>query len=131
MSTEGPSTPEVPGQNPSGYSKDERMWGMLCHLSALSGLLTAGAGNIVGPIVVWMLKKNDFPFVDDQGKESVNFQISMLIYGAVAAILSLVGIGILIGIAIAIFDLVQVVMASMKANDGVAYRYPLNLRLIK
>ena len=110
-------------------SKDEKMWGMLCHLSALAGFVIP-FGNIIGPLVVWMLKKDEFPHVDDQGKEALNFQISMTIYFIVGAILILVAIGIVIIPILGIFWLIMIVIASIKANDGEKYRYPFTIRLV-
>jgi len=110
-------------------SKDEKMWGMLCHLSALAGFVIP-FGNIIGPLVVWMLKKDEFPHVDDQGKEALNFQISMTIYFIVGAILILVAIGIVILPILGIFWLIMIVIASIKANDGEKYRYPFTIRLV-
>ena len=115
----------------SEISKDERMWGMLCHLSALTGFFTGGLGNIIAPRVVWLIKKEEMPFVDEQGKEALNFQITMLIAALVSGVLMLVLIGFLLIFVVAIFDLVMVIIASIKANDGEHYRYPFTLRLIK
>jgi len=103
---------------------------MLCHLLAFAGLVIP-LGSIVGPLVVWLLKREDHPFIDDQGRESLNFQISMLIYTIVAAILVFVLIGVLLLLALFVFWFVMVIIASINANSGVAYRYPLNLRLIR
>ena len=63
------------------------MWAGFCHLAALAGYVVPMVGNIVGPLVVWLMKKEEYPLVDDQGKESINFQISILIYVAVSAVL--------------------------------------------
>lgn len=109
--------------------KDENMWGMLCHLSALAGFVIP-FGNIIAPLVIWMLKKDEFPHVDDQGKESLNFQISLTIYVIVGAILVLIAIGFLILLFLAVYGLVMIVIASIKANEGVKYRYPFTIRLI-
>lgn len=111
--------------------KDARLWGMLCHLTALSLFIGVPFGNILGPLVVWLIKKEEFPFVDDQGKESLNFQVSITIYAAVSGILVFVIIGIPLLIALAVLSLVLVVMASLKANDGVPYRYPLTIRFFR
>lgn len=108
----------------------ERTWAMFSHLSALAGYIIP-FGNIIGPLVVWQLKKNELPLVDDQGKEAVNFQISVTIYVVVAAILSLIGIGFLLLGAVALFNIVMLVVAALKANEGVRYRYPLSIRLVK
>jgi uncharacterized protein len=111
-------------------SKDERMWGMFCHLIAFSGYLIP-LGSLIGPLVIWLIKKEEMPFVDDQGKESLNFQLTMLIAFIISAILAFVLIGfLLIGVLI-IYQIVVVIMASVKANDGVKYRYPYTIRFIK
>jgi uncharacterized Tic20 family protein len=108
----------------------EKTMAMLCHLLALCGLVVP-FGNILGPLIVWLVKKDTSELVNDQGKESLNFQISMTIYGFVAGILALIVIGIPIAIALAVFWVVMVIMASIKANEGERYRYPLTLRLLK
>ncbi|MBT8144262.1 MAG: DUF4870 domain-containing protein [Gammaproteobacteria bacterium] len=114
----------------SAISKDERTWGMLCHLSVLTGLFTGGFGSIIAPLVIWLIKKEEMPFVDDQGKEALNFQITMMIACFVSALLMIVLIGFLLLPLVLIFDLVMVIIASIKANDGERYRYPLTLRLL-
>ena len=111
--------------------RDERLWAMICHLAAFAGLLLPYAGFVVGPLIVWAIKKDEFPLVNDQGKESINFQISMLIYGAVAAALLFVGIGFLLVPAWAVAEIVLVIIAALAANNGEQYRYPLTLRLVK
>ena len=120
---EGPGSKEV--------NKDARMWAMICHLSGLAGLVVPVIGCIVGPLIVWQIKKEEFPFVDEQGKEAVNFQISMLIYGIVAGLLCFVCVGFVLAPAVAIFDLVFLLIAAVKANNGEHYRYPLTIRFIK
>ena len=111
-------------------SKEERTWGMLCHLSVLIGFVIPTA-TIIAPLVVWLIKKDEMPFVDDQGKESLNFQITMFIGFIISFILAFVFIGLFLMLALAIFDLIMVIVAAMKANEGVRYRYPYNLRFIK
>lgn len=122
QTTDMPST-DIP-------SKDERLWGMLCHLLSFSGYLIP-FGSVLGPLIVWMIKKDDMPFVNDQGKESLNFQLTMLIAVIISAILCLVLIGFLMLGVVLIFQIVVVIMASIKANDGVKYRYPYTIRFIK
>ena len=111
-------------------SKEERTWGMLCHLIVLSGFIIPFA-SIIAPLVIWLIKKDEMPFVNDQGKESLNFQITILIGFIISFILAFVFIGFLLMIALAIFDLIMVIVAAMKANEGVRYRYPYSLRFIK
>jgi len=116
-------------------NKDARMWGMICHLAALAGIVVPVIGCIIGPLIIWQIKKEEFPFVDKQGKEAVNFQISMSLYLLVSAILwiplSFVCIGVVIPVAISIVDLIFLLIAAVKANDGEHYRYPLSIRFIK
>lgn len=111
-------------------SSDERTWAMLCHLSTFAGYLVP-FGNILGPLVIWLVKREKLPLVDDQGKEALNFQISITIYMIVALILCFVIIGIPLVFALIIFDLVLTIIATVQANSGVAYRYPLTIRIIR
>ncbi|MCU6712982.1 DUF4870 domain-containing protein [Paenibacillus sp. J5C_2022] len=113
-----------------GSFKEERTYGMLCHLLAFAGFIIP-LGNIIGPLVIWLMKKDQSMFVDDQGKESLNFQISILIYAIVSGLLTLLVIGILLLIALGIFYIVMIIIASVKANEGVRYRYPLTIRFLK
>lgn len=126
----------------SGVSSEERQWAMFAHLSALvGGILTSGwAGSLgcfIGPLIIWMVKKDTMPFVDDQGKEALNFNITVGLIFLALLLLSIVtlGIGLIIAIPgwiiVGIAWLVFTIIAGIKANEGVAYRYPLTLRLIK
>lgn len=110
--------------------KDERTWGMLCHLSALCGFIIP-FGNIIGPLIIYSMKKDEFPFVADQGKESLNFQISVIVYFFVGLILLLILLGVLFIIVIPLFSFILTVVASVRANDGEYYRYPLCIHFIK
>ena len=125
---ETPGTPSTGGaaspQGGGGPSKDEKMWGMLAHLSAI--ILW-----FVGPLVIWLIKREEMPFVNDQGKEALNFQITVAIAFVACFVLSFVGIGCIVLPLVSIANIVMVIMAGLKANDGVAYRYPFALRLIK
>ena len=125
--------PQAAGESPPGKetNKDARMWAMISHLAALAGIVVPAIGCVVGPLVIWQIKKEEFPFVDDQGKEAVNFQISILIYAIVAALLIFACVGIVLLPAVYIFDLIFLLIAAVKANDGEKYRYPLTIRFIK
>jgi uncharacterized Tic20 family protein len=114
----------------SDISRDERMWGMLCHLSALAGFIIP-FGNLLGPLIIYLIKKEDYLFVNDQGKESLNFQISVFIYGIISGILVLLLVGVLLLFALGIFALIFVIIASIKANEGEHYRYPMTIRFLK
>jgi uncharacterized protein len=111
-------------------SSDVRTWCVLCHASALLGLFFHFLGHILGPLVVWLMKRGDSPEIDAYGKESLNFQISMLIYDAVAAILCVILIGIPILIGLWVLNTVLVIIASAKAGKGEFYRYPFTIRFI-
>lgn len=110
--------------------KEERMWGMLCHLSALSGLIIP-FGNLIGPLVVYSLKKDEYTFVADQGKESLNFQISILIYLMISGIAVLLLVGIFFLLFVPFIAIILTVLAGVRANDGEYYRYPFCIRFIK
>jgi len=107
-----------------------RTWDMLCHLSALAGYVIP-FGNVIGPVIIWQIKKTEFPSVDEHGKEAVNFQISVLIYTFVSILLTFLLIGIPLLVATVIGNLVLIAIATIKANNGEAYRYPLTIRFIK
>ena len=108
-------------------SSDERTFGMLCHLAALAGFIFP-FGNIIGPLIIWAIKKDEFPWVDQQGRESLNFQISMTIYLIISAFLIIILIGIFLLVALGILNLIFVIMASIKANNGEEFSYPLSIR---
>ncbi len=115
----------------STSSSNVRMWNVLCHATALAGFFVPWAGHILGPLIVWLVKRNDSPEIDEHGKESLNFQISMLIYNVIAGVLCLVLIGFVILAILHILNLVLVIIASIQASEGKFYRYPLAIRLIK
>jgi uncharacterized Tic20 family protein len=135
MSSEAPDGPQgispPPPSEPAPHSSDEKMWAMVCHLSALAGYVGVPLGHILGPMVVWLIKKDDYPLVEDQGREALNFQISFTIYAVLCIPLMIILIGIPLLIALAIFNVVVIVIAAVKADEGAAYRYPLCIRLIK
>jgi len=110
---------------------DSRKWAMFCHLGGLAFLCGIPLANVLAPLIIWQMKKEQHPFIDAHGKESMNFQISMFIYGVVAGLLILVCVGVVLLPALMIADIVFVIIAGIKANDGQPYRYPLTIRLIK
>ena len=135
--------PPPPSASMTGApSAEERQWAMFAHLSALLGALLTGVwgggwGCFIGPLVIWLVKKDTMPFVNDQGKEALNFNITVAIAFVVLFLLSVMtlGIGLIIAIPlwiiIGIGWLVFTIIAAIKANEGVLYRYPFTLRLIK
>jgi uncharacterized protein len=114
----------------SSTSSEVRTWSVLCHASALLGLFFHFFGHLLGPLLVWLIKRDLSPVIDANGKESLNFQLSMLIYDIVAGILCIVLIGIPILIALWILNTVLVIIASVKTSNGEFYRYPLTIRFL-
>ena len=112
-------------------SSNVRTWCVLAHATALVGFFVPLAGHIVGPLIVWLAKRVDSAEIDAHGKESLNFQLSMLIYNLIAAVLCLVLIGFFILAILHILNIVLVIIASIQASEGKLYRYPLAIRLIK
>jgi uncharacterized protein len=120
---------------------EEKQWALFAHLSALLGAFVTGLwfgwGCFLGPLIIWLLKKDTMPFVNDQAKEALNFNITLAIIGLILLVLVIMtfGVGILIawpiGMLVGIAWLVFTIIAAIKASEGVAYRYPISLRLIK
>jgi uncharacterized protein len=112
-------------------TKDERTWGMIAHLSAFAGLVLPFAGGVIGPLVVWLIKRDESEFVADQGKEALNFNISVLIASVICGILIFVAVGILLSAALFIYWICVTIIAGIKAGEGVRYRHRFTLRLVK
>lgn len=108
---------------------EEKQWGMFTHLAAL-GTFIIPFGHIVGPLIIYLIKKDEFEFVADQGKEVLNFQITWSIVFLVSAILIFVGIGILMLIGFGIAWLVLVIVGTVAANNGQYYRYPFTIKFL-
>ena len=99
--------------------------------SALVGLLGNGIGFFVAPLVVWLIKREDDPYIDEQGKEAVNFQLTMMLSFFAAALLIFVVVGIVLLPLLGIFDVVMTIVAGLKAANGEAFRYPFAIRFVK
>jgi uncharacterized Tic20 family protein len=114
-----------------GDASDDNTWAMACHLAALAGYVGVPMGNLVGPLIIWLIKKDEIPLVDKNGKESLNFQISMTIYSIISFFLCFVLIGFPILFLIFIANFILIIIASVKSNRGVTYHYPLTMKFIK
>ncbi len=124
-----PHTP--PERKPiSQYEKDERLWSILCHLLGLLVFVGVPFGNVIGPLVIWLIKKDEFPAVNEHGKAALNFQISMLLYLMVSIFLMLIIVGFLLIAILAVVELVFVIIAAVKASEGEVYHYPLSIKFI-
>jgi hypothetical protein len=118
------------GAGAAAPGREERQWAMLCHMSAMLMYFTA-IGGVIAPLVIWLLKRDEMPFVADQGRETLNFQITTLLALTVCALLWLLILPlILIGV-ILLFHFVVTIIAAVKTSEGVTYRYPICWRLIR
>ncbi len=108
----------------------EKEWAMFTHLISLAGFLIP-FGNIIGPLILWIMKKDESSFVNEHGKEAVNFQITMTILAIIFAVLSLLCIGIFLLLIETIFILICVIWASIEANNGRYFKYPLSIKFLK
>jgi uncharacterized protein len=121
----------LPSVQQTSLTSDERMWGLFCHLSALVASGLTGMG-FLGPLICWLVKKDSSKFVDDQGKESLNFQLNMLIYLVIAGLIAVAtcGVGVVLLIPIGLYAFIMPIIAGIKANSGEMYRYPLTFRML-
>lgn len=124
-------TPEPVTASPEELSADEKNMGMLCHLAALCGYIIPPIGSILGPLVIWLIKKDTMPYVDQEGKKSVNFQISILMYSIVSALLCVIIIGFFLLAGLAIFNLAMVIVNAIKSSKGEETSYPLSVNFLK
>ncbi|NCT68351.1 MAG: DUF4870 domain-containing protein [Rhodanobacteraceae bacterium] len=135
MSDNDTVTPQA-SPPPAPLSNDERTWALIGHLAAFSAFIT-GIGCVIGPLVVWLVKRDTLPFASEQAKEALNFNITVALAFVALFVFTLLtfGIGILlawpIGVALFVAWFVLTIVAALKANEGVAYRYPFTLRLVK
>lgn len=111
-------------------SQDERTVATFAHLGALASCFIP-MGNIVLPLVIWLVKKDESTFIDEQAKEALNFQITMTLMAIVAGILCLLIVGFFLLFGLIVFDIVVSIIAAIKANEGKPYDYPINFRFIK
>lgn len=134
-SPQPPEPPAAASINPAAsdeINKDAKMWAMFCHLAGLALFTSIPFANIIGPLIIWLIKKDDYTFVNDQGKEALNFQISIAIYVLVSLVtLCFPPLFALIALALMVVNVVFIIIASIESNKGTAYRYPLSLRLVK
>ncbi len=113
---------------PTESNREAQQWGMFAHLSALIGFVIP-FGNVIGPLVIWQMKKDE-SFIADQGKEALNFQITVTLAVFACLLLSLIVIGMLLLPIVGLAALVLTIIGGVKANGGERYRYPFALRLV-
>ena len=104
---------------------------MFCHLAALAAFVGVPVGNVVGPLIVWLIKREESDFVAEQGRNALNFQISMAIYIAISVLLLFVVVGVFLIIGLGLFNLVMVILSAIRASKGEIAEYPLSINFIK
>ncbi len=128
---------QEPPYDPSEVTLEQRHWGMLAHYLSLAGYFSilvgyfSVLGLILGPLVVWMLKRREHPFLEDQGKESLNFQITIFMVYVLGMLLHATPVGDIVILLALIYHLCFTLVAGLKAYRGITYRYPVVLRLLR
>ncbi|MCP8466946.1 DUF4870 domain-containing protein [Pseudomonas sp. ZM23] len=120
---------EVPVQR-GQPSQEARQWAMFCHLAAFLGFFLP-IGNLIGPLIIWQLKRETDAFVDQQGKEALNFQITVTIALTISCLLMLLLVGFVLAGLVVVAALILTIIAGVKASEGVDYRYPFTWRPLR
>ena len=128
MNESKPATSTVPGATPT---QDERTWGMIAHLSAFAVFVFPVGGNIIAPLIIWLTRRDTSAFVEKEAREALNFNISVALCGVVCALLTFALVGIPLAAVLFLYWLVVTIIAAIKASEGIDYRYPISLRLVK
>jgi uncharacterized protein len=116
---------------PSAPSSDERTWAMIAHLSAFAGMVMPWLGQVGGPLVIWLTRRDQSAFVERQAREALNFNLTVVLASFLCAAFFLIGIGILLWAALALIWFILTIVAAVRANEGIDYRYPVSLRLLR
>lgn len=133
-----PPPADAPRLDGSAVSSEERTWALIAHLSTFTAFIS-GIGVVLGPLVVWLIKRDTMPFVAEHAREALNFNITVMLAGLALIIFTIftiitVGIGALLtipaGLALFALWIVFTIIAAINANNGQPYRYPFTLRLI-
>lgn len=128
--------PPIPSpQMPSGPALDPqekiaRNWAMACHLAGLSAYIGVPFGHIFGPLLIWLIKKDEIPLVNDQGREALNFGLTLTIFYIISGLLVFVLIGILPLMLLPLVHIILGIVAAVRASEGEVHRYPFNIRFI-
>lgn len=138
MEEKTPKTPSPASKSPAPAGKttititgvDEKTWAVLCHVATFAGHAVP-FGNIIGPLIIWLLKRQEMPWVDEQGKEALNFQITVSIFFVISFVLVFFLVGFLLLPVVFILNLIFVILAIIRTSQGEHYRYPLSIKFIK
>jgi uncharacterized Tic20 family protein len=124
------NTTNPPSSVPGPLSQEDRNWGLIAHLSSLSGLIIP-LGSVLGPLIVYLVKKDQSAFGTDCAKEALNFNLTVVVAAIVCAILWLVFVGILLSVVLFFAWVVLTIVAAVRASEGTSYRYPATIRFFK
>ncbi len=122
------TTPPIPTTQ---VNSNEKTWTLFCHLSGLLLFTSIPFANVIGPLVIWLIKKDEMPKVNAHGKAALNFQISMMIYFLVCIPLVFIIIGVFLMAGLVILNVIFTIIATIKAADGQVYDYPLSIKFLK
>ncbi len=125
--------PNVPAGRERLYeanaTDDDRLWATFIHLSGLAGFILPTA-SIIAPLILWLMKRKSSPFIDDHGREALNFQISIIIYAIIAGVLITVCIGIALLPLVLLLQIIASIVMAVRANGGEYVRYPVTIRFL-
>jgi uncharacterized Tic20 family protein len=115
-------------------TSEEKNWGMACHLSSLLGYVIAPSCHILGPLVVWLIKRNDSAFVDMQGKDSLNFHLSLTVYAIIGLLMFFTLIlaipAMILWALLWLMGTICSIIGAVKASNGETYQYPFSIRFL-
>ena len=114
----------------AGLDKSERDWSMFCHLAAFAGYVFP-FGHVLGPLILWLLRREESEFVDFHGRQVLSFQITMTIYVVVAGLLCLILIGFVLRPLVLVFDVVATILAAVRAQEGRTWSYPMAIPFLR
>lgn len=126
-----PTSPLGGAEDKHGFTPEDKTWALIAHLSPLAGFVVpVPFFNVIAPAIVWFLKRETMPVVEDQAKEAINFQITLTIAGLICIPLIFVFIGIFLAFALIVYGIVMAVLGAKASQEGRLYRYPYTLRLL-
>ena len=125
-----PQSADPTAARQADHDKNARNLAVLCHLFGLLGLIIP-PGNVIGPLLIWLLKKEEHPFIEEQGREALNFQITFTIAMMASVFLALVYVGLFLLAILGTVDLILIIMASSAASRGENYRYPFSIKFLQ
>jgi uncharacterized protein len=128
MNESKPAAAPLSGAPPT---QDERTWGMIAHLSAFAVFVFPLGGNILAPLIIWLTRRDTSAYVEMEAREALNFNISVALGWIVCGSLFFALVGVPLGAMLFLYWLVMAIVAGVKASEGVGYRYPISLRLVK